>query len=70
MNPFLVPVGEYQWGGAVNDLAALLVTGWDFPEHIDAVRTKWDLTPVEADAALLDAHLELDNGWGQPHQEN
>ena len=72
MNPFLVPVGEYrgaQWTGFISDLCALIVTGWDTPDMIEHRRTIWGITTDEVPAALLDAHLELGNGWGQPHQE-
>lgn len=65
-HPHLKPVSEYAWAGAVNDLAALIVTGWDTPEEIDAIRCKWGMVPAEMPIALIDAELELEKGWGQP----
>lgn len=58
MNPILIPVGTYQWDGAVESIRNLIRTGNETPVLIEGIRTRWGLTTVEVEAARLDAHLQ------------
>ena len=56
---------ESQWVGIVYDLCSLIVTGWDTDAEIAAAARKWGIHPDEIPAALIDAELELEKGWGR-----